>query len=134
MAFSDKVLIVDDVAIMRSLLKRILNGFGYEATSEAESGDEALRLLEQDDYGLVMLDINMPGTSGMQTLKSIQALGRPVFVAMVSSHSTAENVKTAIEIGANGFVVKPYTENKIGDILEKYRRWLDAHVAPADPV
>lgn len=132
MAFMDKVLIVDDVAIMRSLLKSILVSYGYENISEATSGEEALTLLDKDDYRLVMLDINMPGISGMRTLKTIREHGQVSFVVMVSSHSSAENVKTAIEIGANGFIVKPYAQNKVGDILEKYRGWCEQAVASVD--
>ena len=86
-------------------------------------------MLEKADYRMVMLDIDMPGTSGMQILKSIRDLGQPVFAVMVSSHTTMENVKSAIEMGANGFVVKPYKETKIGDILSKYRAWADESAA-----
>lgn len=133
MAFTDTVLIVDDVAIMRSLLKRMLIAYGYENISEASSGEEALKLLEKSEHSLVLLDINMPGISGIRTLKAIRESGQATFVVMVSSHSSAENVRTAIEIGANGFIVKPYTQNKVGDILEKYRRWTAEVMAPADP-
>jgi len=122
MAFKDRVLIVDDVVVMRSLLKSVLVSFGCEDVSEAACGEDALALLGKADYSLVFLDINMPGISGMKTLEKIREFDQDIFIIMVSSHSSAENVKQAIQNGVNGFIVKPYTQNKVGEILEKYRR------------
>ncbi len=123
MADQDKILIVDDVVVMRSLLRSALVSFGYHDINEASCGEDALTMLQQGGYSFVLLDINMPGISGMRTLERIRQIDDDIFVVMVSSHSTAENVKQAIENGVNGFIVKPYTQNKVGEILKKYRSW-----------
>ncbi len=123
MADHDKILIVDDVVVMRSLLRSALVSFGYHNIDEASCGEDALTMLRQGGYTFVLLDINMPGMSGMRTLERIRGIDDDIFVVMVSSHSTAENVKQAIENGVNGFIVKPYTPNKVGEILKKYRCW-----------
>jgi two-component system chemotaxis response regulator CheY len=122
MAYKDRILIVDDVALMRDLLKGVLRGFGYANVQDACCGEDALKLMQRDSFSIVMLDINMPGISGMKTLQKLRELDDDVFVVMVSAHSSAENVKQAIENGVDGFIVKPYTQKKVGEMLEKYRR------------
>lgn len=126
MAYKDKILIVDDVAVMRDLLKGVLRGFGYDNVQDVSCGEDALKLLQRESYAIVMLDINMPGISGMKTLQKIREADEDIFVAMVSAHSSAENVRQAIDNGVDGFVVKPYTQKKVGELLDKYRRKLSA--------
>jgi two-component system chemotaxis response regulator CheY len=124
MSYRDKILIVDDVALMRDLLKGVLREFGYNDLHDASCGEEALALVQRERYAIVMLDINMPGVSGMKTLQGIRDTNDETFVVMVSAHSSVENVKQAIENGVDGFIVKPYTQKKVGEMLEKYRRQL----------
>jgi len=64
----------------------------------------------------------MPGISGLKTLQEIKMLNADAFVVMVSSHSSAENVKQAISCGVDGFIAKPYNHNKISEFLAKYRK------------
>lgn len=118
---SDKILVVDDVALMRDLLIKELNSLGFDNIQHASSGDDALNMIRQGGFSMVMLDINMPGISGLKTLQMIREFDSSIFTVIVSAHSSAENVKQAIVSGANGFIVKPYTMKKISDIVDKYR-------------
>jgi len=118
---SDKILVVDDIALMRDLLIKELATLGFSDIHHASCGDEALKVIQQGGFSMVMLDINMPGISGLKTLQMIRELDSDIFTVIVSAHSSAENVKQAIASGANGFIVKPYTMKKISDIIEKYR-------------
>jgi two-component system chemotaxis response regulator CheY len=122
MAHKEKVLIVDDVAVMRDLLKSMLIAHGYENVDFASSGEEAIKRVQQQRYPIITLDINMPGISGLKTLQEIKALDADSFVVMVSSHSSAENVKQAIACGVDGFIAKPYNNKKVSEFLEKYRK------------
>ena len=122
MPYEDKILIVDDVAVMRELLKSMLVAHGYEDVDFAASGEEAIERIQQQQYPIITLDINMPGISGLKTLQKIKALDPDVFVVMVSSHSSAENVKQAIVCGVDGFIAKPYNDKKISEFLDKYRK------------
>jgi response regulator of citrate/malate metabolism len=71
---------------------------------------------------MLFVDIEMPGINGFETLKAILQDSPDQYIVMISAHSTLENVKKAIEYGARGFIVKPYTGAKVRDILEKYTR------------
>lgn len=117
----DKILVVDDVALMRDLLIKELSTLGFTNIHHATCGDEAMEMIQQGGFSMVMLDINMPGISGLKTLQMIREYDSDIFSVIVSAHSSAENVKQAIMGGANGFIVKPYTMKKISDIVEKYR-------------
>ena len=66
-------------------------------------------------------DIEMPDGNGLEVLKHIKDNNIPTFTVMVSAHGTFENVKIAMDAGADGFVVKPYSEKKIEQVIKKYK-------------
>ncbi|MFQ5469963.1 MAG: response regulator transcription factor [Gammaproteobacteria bacterium] len=113
-----KVLIADDKAIMRELLKVILREIDIFDVLESSNGVSAVEIFSEHQPDIVFLDINMPEKDGLQTLKEIKLLKPQVFVIMITGHSSIENVKTAISYGANGFIVKPYNSQKIIDLLQ----------------
>lgn len=115
-------LIADDDALMRDLLKNALEKQQCRVIHAVENGAEAIRYLEQNaEPDIVFLDIDMPIMNGLGALQKIRESKRTVFCAMVSAHSTFVNVKNAMNQGADGFIVKPYTEDKIRQIIGKYR-------------
>ncbi|MDC2888258.1 response regulator [Psychrosphaera algicola] len=69
---------------------------------------------------IIFLDIELPKSNGQQILKEMRLIKPNAFVVMVSAHSSADNVKTSIELGASGFVVKPFTSQKIRSVLKRY--------------
>lgn len=118
------ILIVDDESIMRELLASILRGCGYSKISYAADGGRALELLVQDDNDIqiAFLDISMPGPTGIEVMMQAKIMRPDCYCVIVSAHSDLGNVMAALELGARGFVVKPYSIKKIADILAKYER------------
>jgi len=116
-----KVLVADDVKVMRSLLKSNLSAFDVDIVSEADNGDQVLDLVRTLAPDIVFLDISMPGKSGLDVLQELKAEFADIFVAMISGHNTFENIKRSMELGADGFVIKPYTAIKIREMIDKYR-------------
>ncbi|MEJ2181071.1 MAG: response regulator [Gammaproteobacteria bacterium] len=116
-----KILLADDVKIMRSLLKSSLSTFDVEIVSEVDNGDDVIHKVSELMPDMVFLDISMPGKNGLDVLQEIKEKYSNVFVAMISGHNTFENIKRSMELGADGFVVKPYTTIKIQEMIEKYQ-------------
>jgi two-component system chemotaxis response regulator CheY len=83
---------------------------------------DAISKCKASQVDLLFLDIEMPGISGFETLEKILENTPDQYAIMISAHSTLDNVKKAIELGAMGFVVKPFTVTKVRDLLEKYRK------------
>ena len=107
-----KLLIVDDEEPVRRALQRILERKGYECTlaADAEAAREALR---SQAFDLVLTDVNMPGTSGLDLVKSIVVEYPDTATVMCTGLDDAELARTAIEIGAYGYIVKPFEPNEI---------------------
>jgi two-component system chemotaxis response regulator CheY len=111
------VLVVDDSAMMRKVVLRVLKmaDVEFEATLEAGDGNEAIALLRANKVALIMCDINMPGMTGLQLLQQIKeeklAVGVPI--VMVTTESSEPQVKEAILAGARGYIRKPFTVDHI---------------------
>ena len=116
-----KVLIVDDFATMRRILKNILRQIGFTNISEADNGRNALKELKKDDYGLVLCDWNMPDVSGIDLLKSMKSddslKGIPFI--MVTAEAQKENIIEAVKAGVSSYIVKPFTAETVGEKLNK---------------
>ena len=116
-----KVLLADDVKVMRSLLKSSLSTFDVDVVSEVDNGDEVVDRVRELTPDIVFLDISMPGKNGLDVLQELKEKFSHVFVAMISGHNSFDNIKRSMELGADGFVVKPYTTVKIREMIDKYR-------------
>lgn len=116
------VIIADDDALMRELLASLLREQGYRSIAFASDGAQAGQLFDQPEYrtALVFLDIHMPGTDGLAALALARARGSKAFIVMVSADSALEKVMAALGGGARGFVIKPYTTQRILDMIAKY--------------
>jgi len=101
------ILIVDDEEEIRDLLKTFFKTKGYK-TLEAKSGEEAVQLVQSEDPAVVLLDINMPEMDGLTTLKKLRDINAKLGVVMVTGVQDDEKVKKAIELGAYGYVLKPF--------------------------
>ncbi|MEW6347493.1 MAG: HD domain-containing phosphohydrolase [Thermodesulfobacteriota bacterium] len=107
-----KILIVDDEPHIRELLSRWLEAEGYECDL-ASDGDMALGRLGTDDFQLAIIDIMMPGMNGVDLLTAIRALYRNVAVVMVTAVDDRKTAVLTLEIGAYGYVIKPFHKNEI---------------------
>lgn len=116
------ILIADDEALMRQLLASILRGAGYSNIHQVQDGRQALAALADPTaaIGIAFLDIDMPGLTGLEVMGMARVQLPDCFFVIVSAHSGIGNVLAALGDGARGFIVKPYTAQKIHDIMHKY--------------
>lgn len=116
-----KVLLADDVKVMRALLKSSLSTFDVEVVSEVDNGDDVFEQVKKQEPDIVFLDISMPGKNGLDVLKELKESFSNLFVAMISGYNSFDNIKRSMELGADGFVVKPYSAIKIREMIDKYK-------------
>jgi len=114
-----RVLVVDDAAFMRMMLKDILTQNGYEVAGEAENGIPAIKLYQELKPDLVTMDIIMPEMNGIEAVKGIIGFDPQAKILMVSAMGQQFLVKEAIQAGAKDFIVKPFQPAKVVDALEK---------------
>ncbi len=116
-----KVLIVDDFATMRRILRNILKQVGFTRICESDDGKNALKELKREKFDLVLCDWNMPEMSGLELLKAVRAdtdLKDTPFV-MVTAEAQKDNIVEAVKAGVNNYVVKPFTAETISEKLTK---------------
>ena len=106
------ILVVDDDRAIRRMIARIVMRAGY-ACSEACDPAEALLVADQQDFDLVMCDVNMPGGSGLQLVRDLRARHPDIAVLMVSGMDDPQTAGLAIDSGAYGYIVKPFETNEI---------------------
>ncbi|MBA5690355.1 response regulator transcription factor [Rugamonas apoptosis] len=126
------ILIADDEPAMRNLLQSVLHSHGLRNIQLASNGQQAADMLAKDDcrIDLAFIDLHMPGLSGLEVLALAKTLRPQCYCVVVSGNSDVSNVMAAIRSGARGFIVKPYTVNKVSDILQKFcRDWAELAAA-----
>ncbi len=117
-----KILIADDMIIMRKLVKKSLTDMGFSSFEEAADGQLAWTILnEQPDIGLIVSDWNMPNCTGLEFLKRIRmdAKFKSLPFLLLTAEAQSEQVKEALVAGVDGYVVKPYTTVSLKDQIEK---------------
>jgi two-component system chemotaxis response regulator CheY len=119
-----KVLIVDDFATMRRILKNILKKIGFTQILEADDGSNALKLLEKEKVDLVISDWNMPKMTGLEFLKAVRSntAFKDLPFLMVTAEAQKQNIIEAVQAGVSNYVVKPFTEEVITEKLAKILR------------
>ncbi len=112
-----RALIVDDSSVMRKIVERALRQAGLTTmlVFEAGSGTEAIEVLKTMQVDLILSDINMPLMDGLEFVRQIRAqnLAPGVPVVMITTESSEEHVKQAIEAGARGYIRKPFTAEQV---------------------
>ena len=116
-----KILVVDDDAELRGNLSEILNGAGYK-TDEAASGKEAIEKCASKEFDVVLLDLMMPGMSGVDALTELRRIASKTKIIMITAFATVENAVDAIKRGASYYISKPF---KIEELLTTIRRALE---------
>jgi two-component system, chemotaxis family, chemotaxis protein CheY len=121
MAYS--VLIVDDSPVMRSFIRRVLRLSGFEVGECMEAGDgaEALATLGVHRVDVILTDINMPGMNGEELLRRLCAEGvlKRTPAVVISTDATNERIVRMIELGAQGYMSKPFTPETLREELER---------------
>jgi two-component system chemotaxis response regulator CheY len=112
-----RTLIVDDSSVMRKIVERALRQAGLDPliVHEAGSGIEGIDVLKAKQVDLILSDINMPSMDGLEFLRQIQVqnLAPGVPVVMITTESSEEHVKQAIQAGARGYIRKPFTAEQV---------------------
>ena len=115
---SRTVMIVDDSLFMRKILRGILTEKGYIVAAEAASGIEAMRNLHTSHPDIILLDIILPDSNGLDLLESIIASCPDSKVVVCSSIGQPLVIRKALDLGAKAFIQKPFTPEKVAEVLE----------------
>lgn len=116
---SKKILVVDDAAFMRMMLKDMLSKAGYEIAGEAEDGEIALQKYKELKPDLVTMDITMPNADGIAALKSIIEFDTSAKIIMCSAMGQQAMVIESIQNGAKDFVIKPFQQDRVLEAVRK---------------
>ena len=114
---SGTALICDDTAFMRSLIRQVLAGGGYDVVGEAGSGAEALRLYEELRPDFVTMDVVMPNENGVEIVRRLLAHHPGARIIMITAVGQESLVEEAMEAGAIEFVVKPFEPSRLLDAV-----------------
>ena len=115
----NKVLVVDDAAFMRMMIKDILRKGGYDVVGEAEDGSRAIEKFKELHPDLVTMDITMPDMDGISAVKEIRKIDPNALIIMCSAMGQQAMVIDAIQAGAKDFVVKPFQPDRVLEAVRK---------------
>lgn len=114
----DKILIVDDELLMRNFLAETLKRKNYEVLT-AENGQMAMGLLKDHTFDLVITDMKMPDTTGIEVLKRVKEASPSTIVIVITAYGSVENAVEAMRLGAFHYLIKPFSPDTIETIIEK---------------
>ena len=113
------VLICDDAAFMRMMIRDILTKNGFVVAGEAENGIKAIEKYQETHPDLVLMDITMPEMDGIQALKEIKKLNENAQIVMCSAMGQQAMVIESIQAGARDFIVKPFQADRVIEAVRK---------------
>lgn len=116
---SKRILVVDDAAFMRMMIKEILTKNGFEVIGEASDGSEAVDKYKELKPDLVTMDITMPEMDGIAALKEIKKIDPNAKIIMCSAMGQQTMVIDAIQAGAKDFIVKPFQADRVIEAITK---------------
>jgi len=116
---ANRILIVDDAAFMRMMIRDILTKNGYEVCGEANDGNQAVEKYKELKPDLITMDITMPEMDGIAALKEIKKLDGNAKVIMCSAMGQQAMVIDAIQAGAKDFIVKPFQADRVIEAIKK---------------
>jgi two-component system chemotaxis response regulator CheY len=116
-----KILVVDDFATMRRIIRSLLQDLGFSNVSEADDGKTAWPMLQAGNFDLLVTDWNMPGMPGLELIKAVRADPRlaRLPVLMLTAEAKREQIVEAAQAGVNGYVIKPFTAETLKAKLDK---------------
>ena len=116
-----KILVVDDFATMRRIVKNILTQLGFKNIIEADDGTTALNVLKSEKIGLIISDWNLPKMTGLDLLKAVRAdtsMANTPFI-MVTAEAQQDNIILAVKAKVSQYIVKPFTAETLSEKLNK---------------
>ncbi|SDF05067.1 response regulator [Sporomusa acidovorans] len=114
-----RILICDDSAFMRMMLKKMITDLGHEVVAEAGDGKQAVQLYRQFTPDLVTMDITMPVMDGIQAVKHIHEEDPLARIIMVTAIGQRSIISDAIKAGASSFIVKPFDPEQVEETINK---------------
>lgn len=114
-----KALVVDDSAVMRKILIGALSRAGVTDVDQASDGQEAVAAVGASDFGLILMDWNMPNMLGIDAVRAIRAAGKTMPIIMVTTEAEKSRVLEALKAGANNYIVKPLEPDAIVDKIKQ---------------
>lgn len=114
---NEHILLIDDELGVRIVMQRLLEMRGYKVTT-ASSGQEGLEKLKKERFVLILLDINMTGMSGVETLKKIREIDFETVIIMLTGEHNEETAKICFALGANNFITKPFDSQVFDTAVE----------------
>jgi len=114
-----KVLIVDDSAFMRMLLKEKLSNIGQTEILEASSGKQAIEITKKQKPDLVLLDVILPDINGENVLSNIRKAGIESKVIMITAVGQKPIIERCEKMGISGYIVKPFDDAKLTELIQK---------------
>lgn len=115
-----KILLVDDNLLTRSMIRDLLTEMGHQVAGEAEDGDEAIKLFTELKPELVLLDMIMPGKTGLETLKELKALDPAARIVMVTAVQQDELERQLLEGGAAAILHKPFMYGELEAVIKNF--------------
>ncbi|MCM0650472.1 response regulator [Clostridium swellfunianum] len=116
---ASRVLIVDDAAFMRMMIKDILEKNGFQVIGEANNGLKAVEIYKKEKPDVVTMDITMPDMDGIEAVKAIKAFDPAAKIIMCSAMGQQTMVMDAIRAGAKDFIVKPFQPDRVLEAIRK---------------
>lgn len=117
-----RILVVDDAAFMRMMIRDILVKNGYEVAGEAANGNEAVLKYQELRPDVTTMDITMPEMDGITAVREIRKVDPNARIIMCSAMGQQAMVLDAIQAGARDFIVKPFQEDRVVDAIKKVLR------------
>lgn len=115
-----KILIADDHALVREGLKKVLNEESdLDVKAEAASGDEVLEIIKKQKFDIILLDISMPGKSGLDILKAIKEIQPKIRILILSMHPEERFAVRALKLGASGYLTKQSAPEELVNAIRK---------------
>ncbi len=116
-----RVLIVDDFATIRKILRNVLKQIGFTNMVEADNGKTALKVLKKESFDLILCDWNMPEMSGIDLLKMVKSDDelKDISFVMVTAETQKDNIVEAVKAGVSNYIVKPFTAETVSEKLNK---------------
>jgi two-component system chemotaxis response regulator CheY len=113
------VLIVDDLAFIKIVLRDIIEKAGFRVVGEASNGEQAITMYQDTRPDVVLMDITMPGMDGLTALKKIREVDGAARVIICSALGQQQLIVQAIQLGAKDFIVKPFQPQRVVSALKK---------------
>ncbi len=117
-----KVLVVEDNNAMRNLIATALDQHLAVDVFEAENGFAALKLIPENDFRMILTDINMPDINGLELISFLRQhpVYRDVPILIISTEAAEEDRRRGLAIGATGYLTKPFTESELIDLVQRH--------------